>query len=183
MVIKKTAFFLRLMTFIILLNNASDIHSQSIPEQTGYVNDFACVLRDSTKQKLEIYLYDLWITTGAEVVVLTVKDLEGLNEYVYIRNIFQRWSIGTKKNKDGALVLLAMKERRALIEVGSGLSPVIPMKMTQHVLNKVMIPILKQNKYDEGITEGILSISTLIKVARGSITGQIDTITPGFRQY
>jgi uncharacterized protein len=59
---------------------------------------------------------------GHEVIVVaTVADLGGDDVASYARRLFDCWGVGDADSDNGVLVLVAMKERRARIEVGAGL--------------------------------------------------------------
>ncbi|MBN1293273.1 MAG: TPM domain-containing protein [Candidatus Latescibacteria bacterium] len=163
--------FMLMFIFIIL---PTECKADNFPDRAGHVNDFAGLLQNKTIREFDNYLRELWISTGVEVVVLTVKHMNKLDENTYAMEIFKRWDIGATAH-DGVLIFLSMKERTALIEVGYGLEQILPKDLTRSILNKNMIPSLKKNKFDEGISGGILSISTWIKAGRGNITGKVDS--------
>jgi uncharacterized protein len=59
---------------------------------------------------------------GHEVIVAaTVPNLGGDDVASYARRLFDCWGVGDADSDNGVLVLVAMKERRARIEVGAGL--------------------------------------------------------------
>ena len=50
----------------------------ALPEPTGYVNDFASILNEPDEEYLETFLSTLERDTSAEVVVVTVRTLDGM---------------------------------------------------------------------------------------------------------
>jgi len=40
--------------------------------------------------------------------------------------LYRAWGIGQKKSNEGALLLLARRERKSRLEIGHGLEPILP---------------------------------------------------------
>ena len=59
--------------------------------------------------------------TGAQIVVVTVQNLEGQSLEEYATELFRNYGIGDKEKNNGVLLLCAYEERQFRIEVGYGL--------------------------------------------------------------
>ncbi|MBU1700764.1 MAG: TPM domain-containing protein [Candidatus Eisenbacteria bacterium] len=97
----------------------------SIPSPTGYVNDFAGVLRTQDKQTLESFLSQLDQKTGAQFALVIIPSLEGENRDDVAVRLFETWKIGRTDNR-GALLLDAINDRSMRVEVGYGLEGILP---------------------------------------------------------
>lgn len=137
------------------------------PKPVGYINDFAGVLSSGSVQKLEGVLNELKSGTGAEVAVVTVKDMGGLDESTYAVELMKEWGVGSKERNEGILLLVAVKERRIRIEVGYGLEYLITDAMSGQIIDRYIVPSLKQNDYDTGISQGALAIASMIANDKG----------------
>ena len=64
---------------ILLCGILSSVQAQQrkSPAYTGHVNDFANVLDQQTKEKLELWLTNFENRTGTQIAVVTVPSLEG----------------------------------------------------------------------------------------------------------
>ncbi|MCX6790037.1 MAG: TPM domain-containing protein [Candidatus Kaiserbacteria bacterium] len=130
---------------------------------TGYVNDFAKVLRPDTKQALEAELTNFKQTTSNEITVATIPNMGG--DYIenYAVKLFAEWGVGTKDKDNGVLLLLSIEEHKMRIEVGYGLEGALPDSIAQSILNNEMTPLLKAGDYDGAVTAGVRAIELATK--------------------
>lgn len=130
---------------------------------TGYVNDFARVLSDGTKQSLEAELTDFEKSTSNEVTVVTVPNMGG--DYIenFTVKLFEEWKIGKADTDNGVLLLLSIEERKLRIEVGYGLEGALPDSVAQSILDNELTPRLKVGDYDGAVTTGVRAIMSATK--------------------
>ena len=69
----------------------------ALPEPSGYVNDFASILDEPSETDLETFLTTLERDTSAEVVVTTVKSLDGMTIEDTRVDCSRKWGIGHKQ--------------------------------------------------------------------------------------
>lgn len=124
------------------------------PALTGRVVDDAHILSPATVQKLDGDLANLEAQTGHQVVVATVPDLQGREIEDYGYQLGRTWAIGRKGVNDGAILLVAPKERKVRIEVGYGLEPVLTDALSSVILQRRVLPQFKQGHMEQGIVDG-----------------------------
>jgi uncharacterized protein len=144
------------------------------PAYTGHVNDFANVLDAQTKQKLETWLDNFEKLTGTQIAAVTVQSLEGRSIEEYANGLYRAWGIGAKsgenKNK-GALLLVAIQDRRTRLEVGYGLEGDLPDGLAGEIIRR-MRPSLQQGDYSQAMTIGVRTlIDTLAEKWNVNISG------------
>src|SRR5581483_9761651 len=83
--------------FALLIASAAHAASLSFPPLTGRVVDDAGVLSDDTKVRLTNILAQLQQKTGDQVVVATLKSLQGDDIADYGYKLGRAWGIGQKK--------------------------------------------------------------------------------------
>ncbi len=93
---------------------------------TGYVNDFANVLTPETKAQIEDLCQQVDQKAHAQIALVTINTLDGSDIESYAVDLFKQWGIGAKASNRGVLILYAIRDRRARIEVGYGLEPILP---------------------------------------------------------
>src|SRR3954454_18132684 len=103
---------------------------------TADVNDFAGILTPAEKDSLEDRCRQLRGKTGAQLAVVTLKSLEGGQIDDFAVKLFKQWGIGQKDKKNGILLLVAIKDRKARIEVGYALEPILPDALAGRILNE-----------------------------------------------
>src|SRR5690349_17463436 len=77
-------------------------------QPSGFVNDFAHILRNETVSNLETVLAGFERDTGHEITVVTVPT-HGEDETIetYAVKLFEEWGIGKEKEDNGILLLVA----------------------------------------------------------------------------
>lgn len=124
----------------------------NIPSATSdfYVNDFAGVFSETEKSKLMENAVSLANEhNGIQVVVTTVKSLEGNSVEDYAYKMYNEYGIG--KDDMGLLILLATEDRQIRVEVGRAMEGYINDAKAGRLMDKYAIPYLKENKFNEGL--------------------------------
>ena len=151
---------------------------------TGHVNDFAGILSDDVKLRLETQLSNFEQTDSTEIVVVTLESLDEDTIDNYAVELFENWGIGKKGKDNGVLLLVAPNEREVRIEVGYGLEGDMTDLVSGMIIRKDIIPEFKESDYSAGIENGVNSI---IEVSRGAYVMEGKTITSsifeGLAQY
>ena len=135
---------------------------------TGYVSDFAGVVDAPSRARLEQYCASLETTTGVQLAIVTVPDLNGEPVDQVANDLFRKWGIGQKGKDNGALLLLAIADRRSRLELGYGLEPAITDGLAGDVL-RAMQPYLRAGRYGDGLLEATSEIGTRIAQAKNAI--------------
>lgn len=124
------------------------------PPDAGRVTDAAGVLPADTRAALEQKLATLEQTTGTELAVATVPDLQGQEVEDYANGLFRAWGIGKKDRNNGALLLVAPNERKVRIEVGYGLEGDITDALAGRIIRGEIVPRFKAGDIPGGIVAG-----------------------------
>jgi len=154
-----TAFFLCVMSFCFALK---------VPELTGRVNDTAKLMSSREKQEAEDYLKQIEEKTGSQVVILTIKNLQGESLEDYSLKVAEKWGIGRKGSDNGVLLLVSYDDRAIRLEVGYGLEGCLTDTKCGLIIRTIIIPEFKEGDYGEGILKGV-------KAVGGIIEGDADT--------
>lgn len=148
-----------LACIILFLSTATYSLAHTLPSKpTGYVNDFAGFIPLDVKQNLENQLSQFSASTSNEVALVVVPDLDGQTIEYYANNLFEKWKIGTSKNDNGVLLLIALQEKKIRIEVGYGLEGALPDITAKHIIDTKISPAFKQGDYSLGLVQGVQAI-------------------------
>ncbi len=134
---------------------------------SGWVNDYAALLTQSEKLKIESLISEFEKKTGNEIAVVIIKSLEDNNLEDFTNRLFEKWGIGKKLKDNGVMILIALKERKIRIEVGYGLEPVINDSLAGDIIREKIAPYFKQNRYFDGIYTGVFEIAKIIAKKTG----------------
>ncbi len=158
---------LLLVALLILGAGCTSPGEIAFPKPTGYVNDFAHLLSEGGRATLEARLVRLAQDTGAELVVVTTSDLQGLTLEEYAVQLFERWGIGQAGQDNGVLLLLAPATvagpHHLRIEVGYGLEPVITDGRAGRILDDAIVPAFNRGDYETALTQGASAIEAYLR--------------------
>lgn len=139
-----------------------------VPTLAGRVNDTAGVLSSGEASALEQRLRDYEQKTGHQFSLLTIPSLEGEDVAGYSIRVAEKWGLGDKQRDDGALLLIAVGDRKMRIEVGYGLEPSLPDVLAGRIIRNVMAPRFRENDYAGGINA---AFDAMMKAAAGEAVG------------
>lgn len=135
-----------------------------VPPLRGRVNDYAGLLPPQRLQNLEQSLLRFEQETGHQIAVLTIPSLQGEDIEGFSIRVAESWKIGKKGFDNGAILVIAQKDRRLRIEVGYGLEGVVPDAIASRIINEVIVPRFRDGDFPGGIEAGVEAI---MKVTRG----------------
>src|SRR5499433_1953103 len=133
-------------------------YALTFPELMGRVVDEAGVLDPSTKAGLERKLADFETKTTGQLVVVTLKSLQGTSIEDYGYQLGRHWQIGQKEKNTGALLIVAPNERKVRIE--GTLSDAV----SKLIIENSIVPRLRANDFAGGIGRGVDDIIQAVSV-------------------
>src|SRR6204780_931278 len=169
-----SALSLALLTLIA----ASLTRAQSAPEykSQGYVNDFANVLGQPTRDQLTTLCTEVDQKAHAQIAVVTVPPTNGQPIEEYSMDRAPKWGVGPKQSNRGALILFAVNDHKYWTQVGYGLEPILPDGKVGG-FGREMAPLLRQNQYGAALLQITSQVAGVIAQDRG-ITLSQDAPTP-----
>ena len=137
------------------------------PSPVGYVNDFADCITREYESKITSVIMEVKQKTGAEIVVVTIPTTKGEDITTYSVNIYTEWGIGGKDKDNGALLAVAIGDRKGWITTGYGLEGILPDATVGSIWRKVITPLFKEGNYEGGILNGVISMAEIILEEHG----------------
>jgi len=133
-----------------------------IPPLSSRVTDAAGILGASARQELETKLAAFEQATGGQLAVLIVKTAEPETIEQYAIRVGDAWKVGKKGKDNGAILLVAMKEKKLRIEVGYGWEGALPDVEAKRIIREVITPFFKKAQFAQGIDAGIDKIQLAV---------------------
>lgn len=155
---KKTILILTLFISILF----ADI-TQYFPKLDGRVVDTANLLSSNAKEKITTTLKEHENKTSNQIVVVTLKSLNGYEIEEFSYQLGRFWGIGQKDLNNGVLLVIALEEKKLRIEVGYGLEGALTDKISYEIINYTLKPKFRLQDYDAGITNAVNEIIQAIK--------------------
>lgn len=145
----------------------------SKPQKTMYVYDYANLLNTQQKEHLQNKLYRYDDSTSTQIVVAIIDDLKGEDITMLSTKWAQAWGIGGKKEDNGIFILLKKdkngKGGEIDITTGYGIEYRMTDRMSKQIINRVVIPNFKQQRYYEGLDQ---ATDAIIATLNGEFEGQ-----------
>ena len=157
---------------------AGQVTTPAVPPPQGLVNDRAGVIDAATRERLTRLLEELQQKTGAEVAVLTVDTTEPLDDFTYAMQVADAWKMGKKGEDAGALVLVAVRDRKVRILTGYGLEGILPDGLVGAIQDRYMLPAFRAGNMAEGIWQGASEIARRIATSRGVTLSGVPAVAP-----
>jgi len=129
-----------------------------VPRLSGPVMDEVGVLRPQDRRELEQILRDYNNQGKAQIQILVIDSLQGLPIEEASIKITDEWKLGTAKQDNGILFLIAPNERQLRIEVGQGLEGTLPDVIAKRIIADTVIPLFKAKNLSAGIVVGTYQI-------------------------
>ena len=130
----------------------------------GYITDKANLLSKRDENRIERWLWDIEKKTKVEIIVVTIssiKDFEGTPNHTieeFATALFNKYGIGNLPANNGVLLLVAMGDRKARIELGAGYGHARDAD-ARKIMDGIIVPKFKNADYAGGITEGVKAIA------------------------
>ena len=147
-------------TLIVLF--ASFAFAFNFPALTGRVVDDAGVMTPTSRSDVEAKLKTLEDKSGIQLVVATVKSLQGGDIETFANGLFRFWRLGEAKKNNGVLLLVAPAEHKVRIEVGYGLEGTLTDALSSVIIAGAIIPRFKAGDYPGGIERGVDGIISVL---------------------
>jgi len=142
--------------------------AQRLPAPSGYVNDFAKVMKAKDAEAVESLAAAVKEKTGAELALVTINSYApyaAISDYSIA--LAEAWGVGERSKDNGVILVLAMTEREVRIEVGYGLEGAIPDSVAGRILDTVVIPAFQNDDFSGGLREGCRAIAAYVVKEKG----------------
>ena len=132
------------------------------------VLDMVGVLSPEDVREITEKIIELDSLKLAQVAVVIVDDLKGMKALDYATALGNKWGVGHKETNDGITIVVKPKKGDAkgetAIATGLGTEKKFPDQMCTDVIDMIMVPKFKENKYGEGIEDALDKIKDILLV-------------------
>jgi len=153
----------RLFAAVLTLVSTAVLAAPQFPPLTGRVVDDAGILSPQFKNEIGAQLAAHEQATSNQVVVVTLKSLQGYDIADFGVQLGRHWAIGQKGKNNGVLLIIAPNDRKLRIEVGYGLEGALTDAESRSIIERVIKPFLRQNDYEQAIRGGVGAIIAAIQ--------------------
>jgi uncharacterized protein len=135
-----------------------------VPALTSPVTDLTGTLTADQVAALDAKLRAFEQAKGSQIAVLIVPTTEPEAIEQYALRVAEAWKLGRKGVDDGALLLVALQDRRVRIEVGYGLEGVLPDAIANRIIDEDVVPQFRRGDFHGGIAT---AVDRMLRVVEG----------------
>ena len=115
-----------------------------LPPPTGYVNDYAGVIDQQTKGRMETTLTNLDREQQIQFFVVTVDSTKGRDIFDYSLAVARGWGVGSKDtSKPSLLLLVAINDRKYQDQTSRHLEGDLPDGLTGQIKREKLVPAFR----------------------------------------
>ena len=133
-----------------------------LPALTGRIVDQANVLPPLVEADLAQLSQQHETKTGDQLVVVTVKSLDGEAIEDFGVRLGRAWKIGQADKDNGVILIVAPNDRDVRIEVGYGLEGDLPDAITRLIIESSMLPRFRAGDVPGGVERGFEDIVAVL---------------------
>lgn len=147
-------------------DNLSAGQTLRIPEPVGFVNDFEKLFTETETKRLDSLIMDIHNKTSVQIAIITIdSNMINKNQVEdFTTETFKSWGLQVDGQFNGILIGLSKAHKKLHIENGTGVEQVLTNYEIQGIVQNAFIPYLKDDKYYEGIMNGLAAIMNKLKV-------------------
>lgn len=160
---------------LLLLAGAAAAQSEAAPPErqadyspypnpdAGYVTDHAGVMSSEEQERLERWLWQAESRSRTEIIIVVIGSLSDYpgtangSIEAFARALFDSYGIGNMPANDGVLLLVAIRDRKARIELGAGYDAAADVT-ARRIMDEEILPAFRKNDYADGIRAGTEAI-------------------------
>ena len=126
-----------------------------VPARTGYVNDFAQVVDDTTRQRLDTILDSFKKRSGIELNLATVQNTGNQGIFLFSRQLASEWGKGSRGSSAKTLLLVVSVEEKTLFtQLSRSVQGELPEGILGELNQRVRGPI-NSGQISEGLTDWV----------------------------
>jgi len=169
---RKQFLFLLVLAALFAPALGSVLAAPEFPRLSGRIVDMAGLLSTTQKTELTARLKALEEKKTDQLVIVTLKSLQGYEIRDYGYQLGRHWGIGQKDKNNGVLLIIAPNERKVAIEVGYGLEGVLTDALTKIIIENVILPKFRTKNMAGGIIAGANDIITVLEGNAEAVTAK-----------
>lgn len=134
----------------------------AIPALQARVTDLTGTLSAEQKASLENSLAALEQRKGSQLAILVVPTTQPEDIADFGNRLYDQWRLGRAGVDDGAVLIVALNDRRSRIHVGRGLEGAIPDAAAARILREYLTPRFRAGDYFGGINDSTTALAALV---------------------
>lgn len=165
-------FAIPLVTLLALAAHPPAQTKEQFPVRVGHVNDFAGVVEENSRQRLEILLENLKQRSGIQFDIAILQTVGARDIFEVSRQLSRHWDVGARNTATRSLLLvLAVDEKVSFTQFSRSVQAELPEGVLGEVAQRLRA-FVGAGQYGDGLQEGVqFFINTVAKKVGFSLEG------------
>jgi len=154
------------LCFAFLFFLSVGLHAQKFPTAPNpprLVVDYTLTLLEHESDALEKKLVAFDDSTSTQISIVIIRSTDGFPIDMYSFDLAEKWGIGQKQKDNGILILVAKEDRNVWIATGYGVEGAVTDAMAKRIIEQVIIPNFRANKFYIGLDEASTILMSLLQ--------------------
>jgi tetratricopeptide (TPR) repeat protein len=152
--------------------------TQQVPVPTGHLNDFAGVVDETTKQRLENILATVKLKTGIEFDIATVETTAGHDIFDFSRQLAKDWNIGARtSSRKSLLLVVSVKEKTSFTQFSKSVQNDLPEGVLGDIGQR-MRALVEAGSFSEALNAGVQRFVSLLEQKLAFSIDDVDKAPP-----
>ncbi len=143
-----------------------DVPNVHLQDANAYVSDSEGKLSEECINELNSNLRFFDDSLGVQCAIIVLPEIDD-EAYTFAHDLLNKWGVGDAETDRGLVILLVYgygegSQRDIYIGTGYGLEGDLPDAFCKHVQDETMLPFFREERFDEGLLEGVMHIERLL---------------------
>lgn len=162
---------------------ATDVPMVHLQDQNRYVCDPDGLLSNDVRDSADVYLRRLQLECGIQTVFVVVEHVKDGDCFRMAQDIGNHYGVGTKKDRKGLVVVIAVGDRRYFIAPGKGLEGELTDVECDDIAQRCIVSNMKVNDINQAVLSTTKAFLSKFKQGHASANNEsrgekTDDITP-----
>lgn len=131
--------------------SADDVPMVHLQDANRYVCDPDVILSDGARDSADVYLARLHKQYGVQTVFVIVNRVKDADCFRMAQDIGNRYGVGTRKDRRGLVVVIAVEDRRYFIAPGKGLEADLTDVECDDIARKCIVKNMREGDINEAV--------------------------------
>jgi len=150
------------------------VPNTKLEDARAYTSNPDGLLDAASQSEINNLLAQAETNLTAEIVVVALKSTGDIPLKPFATELFNVWGIGKSSKDNGLLILFVEDQKKVTFETGYGMEGVLPDAYCMRIIQKNIIPFMREGKYGEGLLSGVKGVLKILSDPKAANEIQAD---------
>lgn len=151
----ESSLLLVIVALFFLTSGTNQLAQSQSPARNSHINDFATVVDQKTRLRLENILENLQRKTGVQFDIVTIETTSGKDIFDFSHQMARDWDIGSRTTvRKSLLLVIATTERTSFTQFSKTLQPDLPEGTLGEISQRLRV-LLGEGQFNLGVSSAV----------------------------